>query len=202
MWPGRGRGLTNQTWPHAVSHAGFKRPHLLWETIFNPPTHPLLLRSRRRGIQGVSVHSASDSCNNKSCTTECHKRVWLHIHERTQTYCRLTVKSSLGGQTPAQWAPYSPPLGGFNLSASAVFTHIKLQRMRSNTRLWSHTQSCVDQSSTAGLNWVILVSTETEASSRPCRFTLDGIYKNISLQQLGLFLLLYNMFFIVNKVVY
>lgn len=37
-------------------------------------------------------------------------------------------RSSLGGQTPTQWAPYSLCCGVFNLSASLLFTHIKLQK--------------------------------------------------------------------------
>lgn len=37
-------------------------------------------------------------------------------------------RSSLGGQTPTQWAPYSLCCRVFNLSASLLFTHTKLQK--------------------------------------------------------------------------
>lgn len=42
-------------------------------------------------------------------------------------------RSPLRGQNPTQWALFPPQLWGFNLSAWALFTHIGLQKGRSNT---------------------------------------------------------------------
>jgi len=132
-----GRGLTNQTWPHAVSHAEFKGPHLLWKGIFKLP---LQLNSWRCGIQGVSAHSTFNS-EQQSCTT------WYQTCGCTWIYTDICRLSNAHSEVLSQrsdtntMSSFFPLLGGFNLSASAMFTHIKLQKRRSNTLVW-HTKLC------------------------------------------------------------
>lgn len=82
------------------------------------------------------------------------------VHEQTHTHPRRLGRTQWVG---AQWSPLSEVTPqhnelllrsalGFNLSAAALFAHIKLQRRRSNTRLWSNTWGCGDRSSDAGLS--------------------------------------------------